>query len=88
MATMGDRRKANAPIVLGVILDPSRLAFWGRGEGMFPSRSFASRIEDGGYNICYELALQRVAMVFVVEVFSAERPKKRSRTPWPVVFVT
>ena len=26
--------------------------------------------------------------VEVFEVFSAERPKKRSRTPWPVMFVT
>ena len=84
MATMGDRRKANAPSVLGVIPDPSRLAFWGRGEGRSPSRSFASRIEDGGYLFCYELALQRVAMVFVVEIFSASdrRSEAEERGLW------
>ena len=31
----------------------------------------------GGYNICYELALQRAEMNFVVEVFSAKCPKKK-----------
>ena len=35
---------------------------------------------NGGYDICYELALQRVAMVFVVEIFSAKCPKKK-QTP-------
>ena len=43
---------------------------------------------NGGYDICYELALQRVGKDFVVEVFSAKCQKKRSRKSWPVVFVT
>jgi hypothetical protein len=29
---------------------------------------------EGGYANCYGLALQRVAIVFVVEIFSAEPP--------------
>ncbi len=33
----------------------------------------------GGYNICYELALQRAEMNFVVEVFSAKCQKKRRK---------
>ena len=39
----------------------------------------------GGYDICYELALQRAAMIFVVEVFSCEASEEEKQTPWPVV---
>lgn len=40
--------------------------------------------EDGGYEICYELALQRDGMVFVVEVFSASdrRSEAERRGLW------
>ena len=40
--------------------------------------------EDGGYDICYGLALQRDGMVFVVEVFSASdrRSEAERRGLW------
>ncbi len=67
--------------------EPTQLCVRGRGQITHIGLCDQNR-GDGGYGICYGLALQPARKDFVVEVLSASDRRSRSRRRWPVVFVT